>query len=407
MTEQIEQIKQLAYLLSTQLRLNENFISFNGSVLRFKYNTQDNGSIEQLLKQLNFKFEPYPNNEIELVIDECYNENLVFFLHEDDYLKRIKNYLEKFNELNLIILQTESGYLIKQSQSLFSQENAIFFNAIYYKQILDFVTSNTDFVAVLDKAMYNFIIFSGDSGAFHIGYNPLENRIKNLPDLSLYLKDLKEAFDKLDFIQFFKSSIIQGVHKEEIKNRFFTIIQSLQVILELATKDYEIYLRQFAFDKIKTKFKEERNKYFESIEKNIDAVSKQVTSFPLTFAASIFAGYQVKDRPSILILVFLAYCLYTFIAWKILEITALNTDNIKSDIDLEEDKIKNGYLLIYEEFQSDFKKIKEKLDKLSNLIFYLRIILIGLLVVFLIFGIYENYFVQKEKLSPIEVKIVK
>ena len=64
-------------------------------------------------------------------------------------------------------------------------------------------------------------------------------------------------------------------------------------------------------------------------------------------------------------------------------------------------------MLIYEEFQSDFKKIKEKLDKLSNLIFYLRIILIGLLVVFLIFGIYENYFVQKEKLSPIEVKIVK
>ena len=403
----IEQLKQLAQILSYNLRVNNFFISYNGRLLRMRYSTSEKENLIAVLNELKIDFELFPQDEIEIELNKCYTGNLVLFLDDVDYLKRAIDYLDNFNEHNFLILNDINGFLLKTSHQLFSSDCAIFFNAIYYRQLLNFITTNTDFVAVHNTTMYQFIIFSGDSGPFYIGYNLLDNRVKNLPDLSIYLLSIKEAFSKIDFIQFFKAALVQGVHQEDIKNRFFAITQSLQIILRLATKDYEIYLRQFAFDKIKAKFKDERNKYFESIEKNIETVSKQVTSFPLTFAASIFAGYQVKDRPAILILVFLAYGLYTFIAWKILSITSLNTDSIKEDVELEESKIKNGYQLIYEEFQPDFKKIKGKLSKLSALVMYLKTVLIGLLVAFIVFGIYQNISASKEKNVPIEVKIIK
>jgi hypothetical protein len=399
-------IEQLISLLSKNVCQSNGVISYNGKNLRIKCCDGEKEILEPLLNQFKIECEFFGNNEIEITINKSY-ESVVVFYDEKDYLKRFGNYASEFENYLFAILKIENTYLLKQPNQIFSQKNAIFYNAITYKKLISFISTNADFTSIHDSAMLQLIILSKDNGVFNIGYNSIDSKIHHLSDLNKPLLELQEAFTKLDFIPFFKEAVIQGVHREEIKNRFFAIAQSLQVILELATKDYEIYLRQFAFDKIKTKFKEERNKYFESIEKNIDAVSKQVTSFPLTFAASIFAGYQVKDKPAILILIFLAYFLYTFIAWKILDITALNTDNIKNDVNTEENKIQSGYKLIYEEFKADFEKIKNKLELLSKLICYLRIVLAGLLIAFVVFGIYQNYTAANIKATPIEVKIIK
>lgn len=84
-----------------------------------------------------------------------------------------------------------------------------------------------------------------------------------------------------------------------------------------------------------------------------------MVSFPLTFAATAFASYQVKDKPLILILIFIAYSLYTIIAFKILKITSYNVECLEHDINKEEDLLKN-YNKVYEEFEKDFEKINKK-----------------------------------------------
>ena len=103
---------------------------------------------------------------------------------------------------------------------------------------------------------------------------------------------------------------------------------------------------------MKSEFKEERGMYFDSIDKNIASIGKQVISFPLTFGATIFASYKVKDQPALLILILSAYFLYTIIAFLVLNMTAYNIKCLRKDVKQEEEIIQNSYRIIY----ADFKK---------------------------------------------------
>lgn len=66
-------------------------------------------------------------------------------------------------------------------------------------------------------------------------------------------------------------------------------------------------------------------------------------SFPLTFGATAFASYQVKDKPWILALIVLAYLLYTIIAFKVLSMASYNIECLRLDVKKEEDEIKGSY----------------------------------------------------------------
>lgn len=381
---------------------------FDGRSIRFDISNDDKKEIEPIAKLANLNHEFHLNNQCEVRIDIPYNDGkLILFYNEEDFLRRAINYFADFDQLQIVILKHDIGSLQKSTGEQFTVEKAIFFNFLYYHKILRFLERQDHFISVHSRPDLQFVIFTSEKGPFYIGYNLHEPKVKNLEDLSLVYRTLEQEFQKIDFVQFFKGATINTIHEYPINERFFYLVQSLRVILNVALRDHFIYIRNFDFDKIKTKFKEERNKYFESLEKNIDSISKQVTSFPLTFAASIFAGYQVKDKPAILVLVFLAYLLYTIIAWKILGITSFNTESTKSDVEHEEKKIKSSYEVLYHEFEPEFKKIYDKINRLEGLITILRTVLVGLLISFVVFAVYQTYFAYNKKPDPTEIRIVK
>ncbi|HWJ25997.1 MAG TPA: hypothetical protein VNS32_05610, partial [Flavisolibacter sp.] len=310
-------------------------------------------------------------------------------------------------QLTIVVLDFQGSFVTKYPEEEFSEKKAVLFNTIHYRNCIDFIAGSTDFISFHDENERRFLIFSADKGPFFIGYNRNEPKVRSLPNLKPLLTHLESAFSKIDYIPFFKEATIQGIHTTVEEGRFFEMVNSLQVLLDIASRDHNIYLRQFGFDKIKTKFKEERVKYFESIEKNIDAVSKQVTAFPLTFAASIFAGYQVKEKSFILFVILGAYALYTIIAWKILDVVAFNRQKISEDVGQEELNIQNGYQVLYNDFKGDFEKIYGKVDKLKTLIIWLRGVLLVLLLGFAAFCVFQYKYVATTAKQPTEVRIVK
>lgn len=402
----IDELIKLSELLTKSLKTDSSSVSYNGKLLRFKFNSEDKENLKQILTQFGISYQLYPSDECEFTLTEKYKNNTIIFFDESDYLIRCYDLRDEIDTDNFLILLYNDGYLLKRAQDKFTDENALFFNGIQYQIILHYVAANSEFTSLHDNAKQQLIIFSGDKGPFYIGYNLLDKRVKSLPDLQIEYSRLQDFFSRFEFVQFFKEAVINSIHQQPIAERFFAIIQSLSVLLELSTRDHNIYLRKFGFDKIKAKFKEERVKYFDSIEKSIDGISKQVTAFPLTFAASIFAGYQVKGTPAILILILCAYFLYTTIAWKILNLIAFNNDNIDLDVKAESLKIQNEYDIIYAEFSSDFDKIGNKITKLKNLIAILRTVLVGLLLAFIVFTVYEIAFAPEVITKPTEVIII-
>jgi hypothetical protein len=369
--------------------------TFNGRDIRCTYSASDKGDLESALKQVSLQYELHLNNEVEIRIDTlCDEGRLIFFYDDEDFFKRGIQFLSSFISNTIIILFHEGVSLRKSPGELFTPRKAIFINFYYYHEILNVLAKQEQFMSVHSKPDRQFVIFSSETGPFYIGYDLHEPRVKNLEDLSTSFKTLTEQLQKVDFVQYFKSSIIQAVHEYPVKDRFYYIVNSLRVILNVAERDHYVYIRNFNFEKIKSKFKEERNKYLESIEKNIESVNKQVTSFPLTFAASAFAGFQVKDKPAILILIAGAYFVYTVVAYKVLNIATYNTEGIKSDVANESEKLKKGYEVIFQEFENDFIRINTKLSKINSLIGILKIVLVVLLLAFLVFLIYEIFFVN-------------
>lgn len=317
-------------------------ISFDGRTLAFKVNNHiDKATILQIINSVFSKSNALLDNKYEIILSSCLLKDTFIFYDLDDFCNNYSRYRDNFDESLILILKRSGASILKNNQEIFTQENAIIFNLYIYQKLLDFLKANPLFTTFLNESNNQFIIISKDNGVFHIGYKNKEDRVGDLDDLKPIFEDLKVLFEKKEFIQFFKEIITNiGIHEKDIHDRFFEIIKSLKLLLSLAEKDYENYVLDFAFDKIKSKFKEERNKYFESLEKNIDAVSKQVFAFPLTFSATVFASYQVKEKPWILGLIILAYLLYTIIAFYILSIVEYNIFCLKGDVKKKKMKLR-------------------------------------------------------------------
>lgn len=380
----------------------KNSLVFDGNNLRFKIENNYSSSLEvasKIFKTINELI----NGEIEIKLTSCKLKSTFFYFDYDNYLRDYEYYKDVFSNSNIVIIDFEAKILFKEINEEFTLEKADIFNYIQYRELQDFLISKNEFTPYHDKLSKQFVIIGKEKGAFHIGYNSLEKRKISNEDIKPFVEELKSEFVKKEFIQFFKDVIINSIHSTDIKDRLFELTKSLKLLLNLTAKDYESYVLDFAIDKIKSKFKEERNKYFESLEKSIDTVSKQIVSFPLTFGATAFASYQVKDKPWILILIVIAYLLYTFIAFKVLSITDYNILCLKSDVKKEEDEIKNGYEKVYADFKEDFIKIWTKIRKLEGLVLILKWILSLLFLIFLLFALVQIFNPvasdKKEKIS--------
>lgn len=331
-------------------------------------------------------------NNVTVNLSKCKINNCYFFYDIKDYLIGYDKYKDNYTESHIIVLNYNESFIWKKNNDEFSKDKALFFNFPIYKELYLFLKDNPLFTTLYGDIKRELIIVSKDNGTIHIGCKDLEERVALLDDLNPLFDLLVENFKKKEFAQFFKENItVFGIGNFDSQDRFYQMIKNLKPILLLTERDYENYVLDFNFEKIKTKFKEERNKYFEGLEKNIELVSKQVLSIPLTFAATIFASYQVKEKPFIVLLILFGFILYTVIAYKMLEISKFNVKCIKVDVEKEEKAIKNNYLKNHSHFKSDFKKIYLKISKINNLIYCIKWVLGLMLFLFISFSAFQFF----------------
>lgn len=345
-------------------------------------------------------------DKITLNLGKCKLENCYFFLDTKDYMVSFDKYSTVYLEADIVILNWLNRSVWKFKNEDFSNEKALFFNFPVYTELFDFLKKNNLFATFYSAVKNEIIILTRDNGAFHIGNKKLEEKVSLLPNLLPLVEVLEKSFENKEFIQFFKENItVFGIGNSDSEERFFEIVKNLKPIILLTERDYENYVRNFNFENIKTKFKEERNKYFEGLEKNIELVNRQVLSIPLTFAATAFASYQVKDKPLIVVLILIAFILYSIIAFKMLGISRFNIQCISEDVNKEEREIKDNFSKNYAHFEKDFEKINLKIQKIKSLILLISGVLKSMLVLFVLFSIFQYFNNEKSVKKTISIPI--
>jgi hypothetical protein len=325
-----------------------------------------------------------PENKISIKLTSSKYDKVIFFLDEMDFIKRSRINLNNYEEYDIIFIMPKGKPGDKDVTV--DRTNLFCKNYLIYRETLNFFLDTKEFAQFKNESTKNFTIISKEYGVFHIGFR--------LPDFYYFysinlegkLRRLKDEFAKKEFIQFFKEIVVASIHSTTEGDRFQTLISQLDSIIDLTSKDYEAYVSNFAIDKIKSEFKEERESYFENIDRGISAIGKQVVSFPLTFAASIFASYKVQDKPGVILLILFAYFLYTLIAILILRMTSYNVRCLRQDVTAEETQIKTEFRKLFSNFESDFKKIKNKILNLRIIIGVLYGVLISLFILFALYS---------------------
>jgi hypothetical protein len=319
--------------------------------------------------------------------------NTCFYFNEEDFFTRYQNLSQsedEFKNSNIVIFSfgKNKELICKFSDDNFEESNSFFFNYRNYENLINYLIEKDEFVEYHNKISREFIIVSqhDKKGVIKVGYNSEEIRLHKMPDLSVAIDKLTKNFAQSEFIVFFRDRVFEVLEpKISTKDRFFEMIKSLTIILSNAEKDYQIFLKKFNLENIKSRYKEQRDKYFENLDKNLDTINKQIGAIPLTFSASAFAGYQVKDKPFILLLIMLAYIIYTVLSVKFLSIAKLNISNIKEDKKSESENIEKQSTEIFDEFKNGFEKVDLKIKKLETILKYIKWSLYLLLILFSVF----------------------
>lgn len=371
------------------------FTRFNGRELIINQSESPNliNSFSSLLN----KVESLPNQKLSILLTETKLDKVFFFYNEKDFINRCKLSILDFENSDIVFINPQG---VDSNQRTNSRVTNLFSkNYLSYKEILSFFREKSEFRTFDDSTSRVFTIVSKAYGVFKIGYELPDFKFFYGINLENKFNRLKEEFSKKEFIQFFKEIVVTSVHNKKESDRFKTIIRQLDSIIDLTSKDYEAYVSNFAIDKIKANFKEERESYFENIDRNIGSIEKQVVSFPLTFAASIFAVYKVQEKAGVILLILLAYLLYSIIAILILRMTSYNVKCLKSDVNEEQNKIKNSYKKLYSNFDPEFKKIKIKIGNLRAIINVLYAVLIFLFLIFALYAAHNMCWIDLQKWS--------
>lgn len=358
------------------------FISFNGRELEISI--KHFPEIETILSELSVEFENLPGDKMSIVLTKNKFKNLFLYYDEEDFTKRCSLSSKDFFKNDITFINpkgADSAHKVTHKQT-----NMFAMNFLIFKEIQSLFRDTKEFAHFDDRTNRVFTIVSKEYGVFRIGYTQPEYKFFYGINLKDQQNQLRENFEKKEFIQFFKEIIVTSVHNKDEEHRFKTIIRQLESIVNLTLKDYESYVSNFAIDKIKAEFKEERESYFENIDRSINSIEKQVVSFPLTFAASIFGVYKVQEKPGVILLILLAYLMYTVIAVLILRMTSYNVKCLKFDVDSEENAIKNEFGKLFADFADEFKKIRKKIVNLKIILVSLYAVLLCLFVIFAVYA---------------------
>lgn len=256
-------------------------------------------------------------------------------------------------------------------------------NAESYLRLLAFFRS-AQFADYDSSAYREFVILSPERGVFKVRYPSL---VPIMDDSKKIADDCESIFERarsVDYRAFLRNEFIEFSKGIPEDGRIVSIITNLSALNESANRNYEIYVKKFSFEKLKSDLQHKKEQYFESLRELLNKILGQVASVPVSIAAAVFAEKQVKDAWLSLMLL-IAYSLYSFVVYHFQLIFLKDLDEIKSDSLTEFENIRRHSGLRNDEIERESDKVFGRIRLIRGTIFLNELIVIVLLCMFVIY----------------------
>jgi hypothetical protein len=276
--------------------------------------------VESLFNRNNLQNEKILNEGIRLLNYDL--DDKIFY--NDDHFKRSSLEINDF-ELNLLVFNFDSipRYFDGNSKNTYinsnlEDRNYFFMNSYWYLMFLEEIKKQekdeNNIFSFVDYFNIDIrkMVFVTNNGKLIINYNegvPVMNENYDFGEsVRRFIKCFDESNKQLP--SFLKKELfnnLKGVNQDE---RMASLISNLNLILNSAYMNFEVYLNELSLEKIKADYKDYKQKYFEQLSKILNGITNKVISIPIAISASFFA----IDKSSTSIYVVSVICLALIIS---------------------------------------------------------------------------------------------
>ena len=256
------------------------------------------------------------------------------------------------------------------------EENYVFSNAKTYFNLLNFlrkksnhVPGESDFTDFFSKTNRKIILASlSNQRRITFVYPQV-----GLPELD-FETDYKCKFEEFrnlftenkHFPIFLKNSIISTLDNK-VKNSFLHFFQHLGKINLDAKLNFNVYLHQLSIDKIKSEYKEYKQKYYNTQSDILSKLSSQVFALPISIAGTAFALYKLEDAKFALVIICLGLIGFIVYLSNLVSIYRNDLKILNQQIQREFETISDQVFFIENPSELKyFKEIKIDLEKRVN-----------------------------------------
>lgn len=310
-------------------------------------------------------------------------ENLpfVFFIDEKEFENQLKkkdldqgiivaNYKNQgsliyFNDTTTIDGSIVETYLIRNAKAYF--ESIEFFKKQHKNHTRDF-----EFVDYYSEASKT-IVFSSltEQRRLKLEFNTA-GIIKLDESVDFYSKfiEFKNEYvdDTKQFPLFLKNSLISNlVNESQHKYKlFFTLLDK---IITDAKINFNVYLQGLSLDKIKTEYKEYKQKYFSNQNTILNKISTQILALPLSIASSAFAIYKLQEEFWAILILCIGLIAFVLYMSHIIMMHWRDLLDVEKEMNYDFDILRSlDFFKKHEGELVHFKSIKDSLDiRIKNL----------------------------------------
>jgi hypothetical protein len=306
------------------------------------------------------------------------------FIDIEDYRTRLtKDFIVDGNfKTNILILKNEDSkpmFFIKDTFETFIDgqkdlTNFLFINSISYFRLIHFLKENEH---KEDKHFYFVDYFNIDyrkiiitslkkEGKLTIGYPMLLPDFDSKKSIKPEIERFIGAFKEKQLPKFIKAELFNYLPAFKQEERLVAFIHNMNVIMEKAEQNFEIYLSDLSLDEFKNRFLEFRIKYFNQFRDILSKITTQILAFPLSITASVFATYKTLDSILLCSLIVAAFVIFSI--YSLYTLKAHKSDVVELKRLFETDYISfstNPFFKKYPNELSSFEETKDYIFKRS------------------------------------------
>ncbi|MBS3915810.1 MAG: hypothetical protein KG003_15045 [Bacteroidetes bacterium] len=332
--------------------------------------------------------------------------NLPFFYDQQEYMQNFE-ISHSSRDFGILKFENSGIYFNSTSQIFFDNidneyPNNEVINNLYYLNIREILcnTQRADFsfANYFDGAHRIVVFISATLGTMSIGYPAINPGIDAHIDLKKLCNRLEISLTAKGYVGLFKAEVFNQLKSIKEEDRFLYLVQNLNLILDNSDHNFDVFLSNFSFDKLRDSLRLEKAKYFNLTKDILSKIYSQITAIPIAISASVFATYKV-DNSLVLFIILLAFIIYGFFVVRLLGVLSIEVGSLENDFNTDKTKIESESKLDMQTIKQEIDLIASRFVMMRGIIKYFRFAFYVLTILFIIFilmqifispGILEN-----------------